>query len=1005
MGERVEDRPQQGRVGEGEDAASAEDLTMTAAPSPGGAGSGARRARSSEFSGRTLAHFEMLELVGAGGFGEVYRARDTRLDRIVAIKILPQEFAVDAERRERFRREAVAASALNHPHICTVHELVEADGHFLIVMELVEGQTLHERLKAGPMPVAEALPIAIQVADALGEAHRAGIVHRDVKCRNIALTKRGQVKVLDFGLAKLLDFGTQPDAQTLEKLTADGTTSGTPGYMSPEQLLARPLDRRSDLFSFGVVLYRMATGRLPFEGTSAIALANAILNAEPHDFGDGPVPEKLKAIIRKLLQKDPEKRYSSAEEVEGELKALEAELAPARRAGLSGTAWVAVAVGLVVVVSVGGWYVHRGSRERWALKATAKITRLLEAEEFTKAAALIQEARAILPTDPTLEKLWMDATGEASIESEPSGADVSVLRYDGAPNDWENLGRTPLKAVRIPHGVYLWRIAKPGFAETRTLFVATLERKFQLRAERGVPAGMVPVAGGRAVLGSALVDAPKVQLDGFLVDRTEVTNEEFKKFVDAGGYRSRAFWKEPFREEGREVPWEEGIARFVDATGRPGPATWEVGSSPKELAKHPVAGVSWYEAAAYAVFAGKSLPTVYHWTLAAQTYMARLVAPGSNFRGAGTQPVGRPGTLSGAGTTDMAGNVKEWCWNERRDGKRFIFGGGFGEPTYAFVQTDVQSPWDRQPNYGFRCIKAPGPAQLEGTARLDASFRDYWKETPVSEEVFRAYRGLFSYDKAAPNAKVEEKRSTADWAWEKVTVDAAYGGERLTLHMFLPKGVAPPFQVVVYFPGSDVFASRRFDPSVIEGDMDFLPKSGRALVWPIYKGTFERNGDLKHGGPSANPAALWRDHVIAWEKEVGRTLDYLETRSDLDVGRAGYLGRSLGGAIAPIILAVDERFEAAVLVSGGLHAGKPLPEVDPVNYIRRAKTPTLMVNGRYDSFFSLESSQVPLFRLLGTPDKDKRHVLLECGHGLSPWKDVIRESLAWLDKHLGPVTR
>lgn len=364
MRKRAGDLRKEVRTGAGDGESTTDDLTLTAAPSPGGAGSGARRGPSSEFSGRTLAHFEMLELVGAGGFGEVYRARDTRLDRIVAIKILPQEFAVDAERRERFRREAIAASALNHPNICTVHELVEADGHFLIVMELVEGQTLHERLKAGPLPVAEALPLAIQIADALGEAHRAGIVHRDVKCRNIALTKRGQVKVLDFGLAKLLDFGTQPDAQTLEKLTADGTSPGTPGYMSPEQLLAMPLDARSDLFSFGVVLYRMVTGRLPFEGTSGMALANATLHSEPHGLGDGPIPKKLKEIVLKLLRKEPDKRYAGAEEVEAELQALEAELVPAQRRGLSRSAWAGVAAAVVLVIRAVGLSSIPSSRGR-----------------------------------------------------------------------------------------------------------------------------------------------------------------------------------------------------------------------------------------------------------------------------------------------------------------------------------------------------------------------------------------------------------------------------------------------------------------------------------------------------------------------------------------------------------------------------------------------------------------------------------------------------------------
>jgi serine/threonine protein kinase len=334
-------------------------------PSPGAGSRGSHAA--SIPRGTTLDHFEVLELLGAGGFGEVYRACDTRLERMVAIKVLPEDFARDAERRERFRREAIAASGLKHPNICTVHELVEANGRHLIVMELVEGKTLHALLAKGPLPVGEALPIALQIADAIAAAHRAGILHRDIKSGNIALDDRGQVKVFAFGLAKL--FGTAPErteVPTEARLTGEGASLGTITHMSPEQLLGKSVDRRSDLFSFGVVLYEMVTGRLPFLGSTTVAVADAILHGEPRDFGDAPVPAKLKAIIRKLLEKDPEKRYASAEEVKTELKALADSLAPGRKAALSRNTWLAlVAVGLVTITTA-GWLWQRASRARWA---------------------------------------------------------------------------------------------------------------------------------------------------------------------------------------------------------------------------------------------------------------------------------------------------------------------------------------------------------------------------------------------------------------------------------------------------------------------------------------------------------------------------------------------------------------------------------------------------------------------------------------------------------------
>lgn len=1004
MAERPKDPPGEKHPGQGR----AEDLSaeLTAAPSPGALP--VPPGPSSSISGTTVGHFEVLDLLGAGGFGEVYRARDNRLGRMVALKVLPAAFARDPERRERFRREALAASALNHPNICTVYDLFDSGEKTFIVMELVEGRTLHAALAAGPLPVVEALPIALQITEALAEAHRAGILHRDVKSANIVLTLRGQVKVLDFGLAKRLGTEAGSGDSAPAALTREGTALGTLTYMSPEQLLGKAVDGRSDLFSFGVVLFEMMTGRLPFEGSTPIAVSDAILHAPPRDFGDAPVPEKLKTTIRKLLEKDPARRYASAEEVHADLKALEASRTPAQPTRLSGPARFLVTAAAVLALAAAGWLWHRASRARWAREAaTPEVARLVAAEEFSKAAALAREARAVLPTDPTLESLWTQATMEVSVESVPPGADVEIRPYRGDPKVWESLGQTPIPQARVPRNYYVWKVSKPGFAAAYQIAPTwtivhriPLNLAFHLDPVGTTPDGMVRVPGGKIDLAIPGLDQlPEVPLDDYLIDWHEVTNEEYKKFVDAGGYRKRELWKQPFFRGGRTVPWEEAVALFRDTTGRPGPATWELGSFPKGLEKHPVAGVSWYEAAAYAEFAGKSLPTIYHWNRAAQTRASLLIVPGSNFQGAGTVPVGGEGAVSGFGTVDMAGNVKEWCWNESTGGKRFILGGGFGEPTYMFIDQDAQSPWDRNANYGFRCVKLPAPPPPAAAAEVEAAFRDFSKERPVSDEVFRAFKGLYAYDKGDLQARFEETETTEDWTHETVSFKAAYGGERVIAHLYLPKNATPPYQTVVYFPGSGAVHADKFNLSPYA---DFIPRSGRALMAPIYKSTFERRDDLKSDYPE--PTAFWRDHMIAWSKDLGRSLDYLETRKDVDPGKLAYLGLSWGSAVAPNLLGVESRFRTAILESGGLEFQRPLPEVDPINFVSRVRIPVLMLNGRYDHFFPVESSQLPLFRLLGTPEKDKLHVIYESGHA-PPRKEFIRESLDWLDKYLGPVKR
>ena len=1006
-----------------------------------------------------IGDFRIEKRLGTGGMGIVYQAIQVSLNRRVALKVLPPGLTQNNEVAvERFHREAQAAAKLHHTNIVAIYAEGDENGTCYYAMEMIEGQSLDQiiddfravksgKAEPGDLIAIESLVsqerpdlkgpvrsdskttlslsrgnslqrhfdtiarLIADVADALDYAHSKNIIHRDVKPSNLMLGKDGRLTLMDFGVARMLED---------QAITITGSYIGTPHYMSPEQITdgGDKLDHRTDIYSLGVTLYELLTLELPFVGDNQEQIITQILGKEPRRPRqlDDRIPVDLDTICCKAIEKEANRRYQTAGEFAEDLRRyINRYTIRAKRSGPVDKIIkfvrrhklpVAMAAGIVLASTVAGMTTWKYFASRWAQeRVIPEIRSLVDKGKYFEAFELAGKAERFAQGDPGLAALWPEFSDTMSIGTTPAGARIYVKRYSSPGGEWTRLGKSPTGQIRLARGLYRWKLTKPGYA-TVEFRRPTSNRpvNFQLYRKDEVPSGMVCVSGGRFKLYLTGMSNHEIELDDYFIDRYEVTNKKFKEFVDSGGYRDEKYWKHKFLKDGVVLSWSEAIREFRDQVGGTGPYGWRNGNYPDGQDGYPVGGISWYEAAAYAEFAGKELPTIYHWSragIAGGRYSGTILLY-SNFDQKSPASVGSYQGVGRYGTYDMAGNVREWCWNKAGDNKRYILGGAWDEPDYKFVVPAAFNPFDRSTTNGFRCVKYISDTDVVKKAFDDIAFetRDYSKETPISDEEFLLYKkALYSYEKDALNeAVVSVDDLEKNWRHETIVFDAAYGEERVIAHLYLPRNSSPPYQTVIYFPGNSALFLHRYHAG---GLPDFLLRSGRAVLYPIYKGTYERNSGFQSNRPTRSLS--YRDNVICWSKDLSRSIDYLELREDIDHQKVGFFGLSWGAALAAIFPAVEDRLKVCVLVGGGFYFEPALPEVDQINFAPHVRIPVLMINGRYDGALLVEKSQRPMFDLLGTPQKDKRHLLFDTGH--LPREHVNEETLKWLDLYFGPVRK
>jgi len=664
----------------------------------------------------------------------------------------------------------------------------------------------------------------------------------------------------------------------------------------------------------------------------------------------------------------------------------------------------------LVLISLFIFYFIRGKKNDDFIEN--KLPAIHEAFESGNIDYVYNSTRNLIKDDKLentiLKSYYEKVTTLVDIYTTPIKVKVYLKVKNDTIEDWELLGISPLKNIRVPQKwLELKLVYKDNifFTGTHPYYLNNNDNVFILpKDDYKIDSNFVLFLGKNTKLRFPGIDHLKnKKIGAYALSKYEVTNIEFQKFVKDSGYSKPEYWDFPINIGTKTYDFNS-VENFVGEFGKPGPSNWSYSKFPKGQEDFPVTGISWFEARAYARYVNMDIPNVYQWSNAANLGTSFRFVPKSNFSKSLLTSVGSIETNNGNNIFDIAGNVREWTINfsDSEKTNKAILGGCYLDDDYFFNDYVGQNAFNRSIGNGFRLVKNLDQYesfQNYADTSIYMKIRDYYSLPGVSEEVFKIYKKQFiDYNKNF-NDTIINIPNNEIYKVQRYEIPCVDGVEKMPGYIFYNSSIKPPYKPIIYFPGSNAIHLTNTDIMIANklDQFDYLMEEGYAIIHPIYLSTYEREDELKSDYPTKTKQ--YKNHVINWGKEFKKTIDYIELREDLDIEYLSYYGVSWGGYMANILLAIDERVKAAVLNVAGLCFQETYEEIESYLYTPRIKCPIIMLNGKYDVFFPMETSQKPMYDLIGTETEHKKHYVYPSGHYV-PKKELIAEHLNWLNKYL-----
>ena len=636
-----------------------------------------------------------------------------------------------------------------------------------------------------------------------------------------------------------------------------------------------------------------------------------------------------------------------------------------------------------------------------------ELIEVFDSGEISKSFIMSRDLLKKYPNNEIIKNYYSKSSRYVKLKTNKKGIDVSVM-YPG-DSTYNYIGKTPIDSFVVPNN-YQYHYLKFNYGNAE--FIEKSRNNHNYRFPENtieIPRGHKPFLGitlRRMWLQG--LDFENINIKAFSISENEVSNKDFQEFVDAGGYENRIYWDFPFQVGNKTYDFNSSIKMFTDRYGRPGPSNWAYGQFPQGLDNHPVTGVSWFEARAYAKFLNLSLPNVYQWLLASGNpenlgNVNQYVTRNSNYNSTQLREVSNKlGSYNGL--NNIGGNIKEWTLNPNGDNqeKFSIMGGAFNEPSYTFNNYYSLSPFDRSIGNGFRLSKnlTNGESELDNDI-IPEFKRNFYEIEDVSDEVFNVYKSQFDYNSQPLNSKTLNIENFQDgYSSQIFEMETTYeSDEKLFGYVVFSNRFKDKYDPIIIYPNASSIGSNTDTnlPNQLLNGFKYLIDEGYAIIHPVYHNTYSR--EKTHNTWWPNDSEKYKNTIIKIGQDYKRSLDYIESRNDFNFEHLSYFGYSWGSTTSNYLLAIDDRIKAAVLCVGGLMMQKSKKEVEAHYYVRRIKTPILHIVGKEDGIFGFEESYKPWKELIGTAkDKLKLIELDNVGHGL-PWDTIRKHHSNWIKAH------